>query len=153
MLASIENSAIAQWVSQSLWAFPIVLTLHAFGMAACIGMSWMLGARAVGFARAVPVEQLGRFMVFGWLGAVVAAGSGLLLFIGQATHYAANPAFRLKIVLIVAALAATVVLTRLLRADGEARRAQLCAGLSAALWLAALVAGRMVGYVETGGGG
>jgi hypothetical protein len=153
MPASIESSAIVEWVSQSLWAFPILLTVHVFGMATCIGMSWMLSARTVGFGRAFSIDQLSRLMAVGWLGAAFAGSSGLLLFVGQATHYIGNPAFRLKIALIVSALATNGVLLRLLRKDGRGWRLQFCASLSAALWLAALVAGRMVGYIDVGGAG
>ena len=57
-LFSLEDSALGMYVSSSIWGYPIVLSLHALGMAALVGVSLMLAFRALGFAKVIPVTSL-----------------------------------------------------------------------------------------------
>jgi hypothetical protein len=77
--------------------------------------------------------------------------SGLMLFSIRAQEYATNPAFQFKMALLVGAalnLAAYRWLARGIAADAAPPLiARLLAGLSIALWLSILVAGRFIGFI------
>ena len=80
-------------------------------------------------------------------GFVLAAASGSLLFISAATEVAVNPAFRLKLVLILMAGVNALVF----HARGSLQRhddiARWQAGASLLIWLAVIAAGRMIAYL------
>ena len=62
MLASLDQSAFSTWLlsSNSIWAYPTVLTLHTFGMMVLVGSALMIDLRLLGFGRAIPISSLER---------------------------------------------------------------------------------------------
>lgn len=147
--AWIEHSALGQAMRGSLWLFPLVETLHILGFALLVGavatfdlrlVAGRVGPERRSWERAVlPVARAGF---------LIAAPMGLLLFATEATAYARNPAFRLKLVVVALALANVVLFHRLARRqEGVGAALRLAAGLSLALWLLALVLGRLIAYV------
>ena len=88
MLESIETTQLGLWLreSPSVWAFPMVLTLHTVGLAVLIGASWVLDLRLLGVGRHVPLSA------FRWVFPTVAVGlvinllTGVLLFMGSVTN-------------------------------------------------------------------
>jgi hypothetical protein len=89
-----------------------------------------------------------------WTGFALMATSGVLLFVAQPERNAANPAFQAKLVLLLlAGLNVLVfharVFPRAAAWDDRPRpppAAQLCGGLSLALWGAVIVLGRIIAY-------
>ena len=55
----LQNSAFTDWLlgSESVWAYPTVLTLHTAGLAALVGSSAVLQLRLLGVAPAVPLQN------------------------------------------------------------------------------------------------
>ena len=83
-----------------------------------------------------------------WLAAfALAAASGGLLFISAATELAANPAFRLKLVLILMAGVNALVFHARDSLRRQDRWARWQAGASLLIWLAVIAAGRMIAYI------
>jgi hypothetical protein len=65
----------------------------------------MWDLRLLGVSRSIPVAALGRHLLpWARAGLLLAAPTGVLLFMTDATQIAANPAFRLKLTLIAAAI-------------------------------------------------
>ena len=93
----IESTALSQWIvgSPSMFAFPGILTVHAVGMGFAVGLSILLDLRILGVGRAIPLEELRRFMPVLWLGFWLNAASGLLLLVGYPTKALTNPLFYL----------------------------------------------------------
>ena len=60
LLSWIEESALAVWVGESTWGFPISLVLHAFGMGLLAGGNLAMGLRLLGAAPAIPLIGLLR---------------------------------------------------------------------------------------------
>ena len=60
MLAALEHSAFSQWLlgSNSIWAYPTVLTVHTLGMMVLVGAIAMIDVRLLGFGRGIPLESL-----------------------------------------------------------------------------------------------
>ena len=148
-LTAVQQSGLAHALRGSLWLYPAVETLHVAGLALLVGAIVTFDARVI---RAGPGFDLG-----GWsrsvlpvarVGFLLAAAMGLLLFTVEATSYAANPAFRAKLVLIALALA-NVGLFHLLarRAGRPTAPVRAAAAASLALWLLVLACGRLIAYV------
>ena len=63
-MAALQQSALAVWVSESVWAYPLILTAHTVGLALLVGGSTLFDLRLLG---AAPVASLAL-----WAGAIVA---------------------------------------------------------------------------------
>lgn len=151
----LQEWSIAVFLRRSIWAYPLVNTLHLLGISLLIGSVVVLDLRILGLWRKVSAGDLGRVLapvaVAGFCLAVLA---GPLLFLVQAKTYAGLWLFQVKMILLVAALANAIVLLRssawrqfrhsmLARTPSTLR---MMAGLSLFLWLAVLTFGRLVGY-------
>ncbi len=155
-LAALEASAFAREMRGSLWLYPIVEVGHVAGIAVFVGSVAALDLRLLGFGRSLQVAALGRFLLrWAWLGFAVVVPTGFAMFSTHATEFAANPAFRLKLVLLaVAALNAAAFHLTVYRTAIDWNRdlptpaaAKLAALLSLALWLGVIACGRMIAYV------
>lgn len=144
----IEDSWLGMLVSSSLWGYPIVLSLHAVGMAVLVGVSLILAMRVLGFAQAIPVTALAPFWTVALVGFVVNLLSGVALFMGNASVLFFNTAFHIKLIGVVVGLALTWWLVKIcVRGKGEVTAAhKRTAGIAVVAWAVALVAGRLIGY-------
>ena len=95
MLETLENTALAAWVreSPSLFAYTLVLSVHAIGLAIVVGTNTLIALRLLGFSPALPLASLRRFYPVIWFGFTINAMSGVLLFIAEARSMAKMPAF------------------------------------------------------------
>ena len=144
----IEDSWLGMLVSSSQWGYPIVLSLHAVGMAVLVGVSLILASRALGIAGAISVTAMGPYWNGAIGGFVVNLLSGAALFIGSASPLFFNTAFHIKLIGVVIGLALTWWLVRIcIRGDGEVTgRHRKIAAASIIGWAIALLAGRLIGY-------
>jgi hypothetical protein len=161
VLSALESSAVALAFRGSVWLYPAVEFLHIVGFVVLVGAAFVLDLRLLGRFRALPlhdtVHSLSRWARWGLVLVVL---SGLALFVADATTLAANPAFRLKLVLLAAAglnaaLFHRVVLPRLDSLPHDARQeplhlppaARVVGVLSIVLWLSVIAFGRLIAYV------
>jgi hypothetical protein len=155
LLTALEGSGVAVMLRRSLWLYPMVSAAHILGISLLVGAIVALDARILGFARSVPLAAAARVLLpFAVGGFSLAALAGFSLFIVQPYEYAANPAFPVKMGLLVLALANVGAqhlrpAWRTALADGGAISGgvKLAAALSVLLWLAVLVAGRLLGFL------
>jgi hypothetical protein len=77
----VENSALGLWMVDSIWAYPIVLSMHAVGMAIVVGTVIMVDLRLRGFARDTPPGALKNMFTVTWFGVALnfLSGVGCLL--------------------------------------------------------------------------
>lgn len=151
ILAAMEASGLATWVreSPSIWAYPTILTLHSVGLAIVVGASAIVDLRRLGQARALEgLDLSGLLPVIGW-GLAVNALTGVLLFAADATRKGTQPVFFVKLACIGLALVVTVRTRAWLNADtGPADASQRALAVaSLGLWVAAIVAGRLMAYL------
>lgn len=148
MLAAIEAWPLATWVRTSVWAYPVIETVHIVAFAALFGALLSFEVRVFGIGRAVPLPALARLAVPLALAAFGgAAGSGLLLLASRATEVVPSPAFQAKLALIAAAAVNAFVFhwrRSALRHDAVARMQAL---VSLLLWTGVIGAGRLIAYV------
>lgn len=120
----LKETPLAEWVLYSPWANPILLCMHASGMALVVGCGLMTCLRILGYARNLPISLFERLIGFAWLGVALNVISGILLFIADGDRYIANWTFQLKLGFIFAAGIATWFLWRLIR-DEAAKAAEV----------------------------
>ena len=145
MLYSVEESAIALWVGESLWGYPFLLSLHVVGLAVIAGIAIMLDLRLLGSFRSLDLESFLPVMKFAWIGFVINAVSGVLLFTSQASYFVTLLPFLLKIGLIFIAAVITGVIQQKIR-NASSTRLGLLATISLVAWLGAIVNGRLIAY-------
>jgi hypothetical protein len=160
LLIWLKHSPLAQWILLSVWVNPVLLCMHAVGMALVVGCGLMTNLRILGYARSLPVVFFQRLFALAWTGVALNVGSGIVLFLVNSDKYLANWTFQLKILFIVAAGLTTWMMWRVLQServsDTELRigaRARVAAMLSTVFWLGAITAGRMIAYTMQPGPG
>jgi hypothetical protein len=95
---SIEYSSLGISIAESLWAFPMIETLHVIALVTVLGTLLVMDLRMLGVAStAVPIRKVSDdTLKWTWMAFVVAAISGTLLFISKASTYMVNPYFLVK---------------------------------------------------------
>src|SRR3984893_1949103 len=113
LLAQLERSGVVTWIheSTSLFAYPGILLLHTIGMALVVGIAAAIDLRILGFAPALPLVPMERFLPVLWVGFWINAVTGAVLFAVDATAKATNLDFWIKMVFI----ALAVINTRLIQ--------------------------------------
>lgn len=156
LLGRLEASAFATWVreSGSLWAYPLILTLHTIGLSFLVGGKAVLDLRLLGFGRGISFGALGALFSMIWIGFVVNAASGAALFAADATVKARQSVFWIKLALIGLGVV-NIRSTRMflareahsLEAGIVPPRGRMLALASLAIWAAAITAGRLMAYL------
>ena len=156
VLSWLEHSVLAVAIRESAWLYPAVETTHILAFVTLVGAAAMWDVRLLGLSRSVPVTALDRHLLpWARMGILVAAATGLLLFMTDATQIAANPAFRLKLVLIAAAALNAAAFHRWTyrsihlwdQGVGSPLEAKLAGVLSLTLWTGVITCGRLIAYV------
>lgn len=154
MFAWIENTEVALWVALSLWAYPALLGAHIIGLAIVVGIFVVRDLRLLNFFPALDPAAFLPLGKFAWVGFIINAISGVLLFTSQAVTFAGNVAFILKISLIITGMVlAGIIQSRLrgeLHATAEAtisNSTRAIALFSLLTWIGAIIAGRLVAYI------
>ena len=146
-LASLEESGLGHSLRSSPWLFPTVESLHIIGFALLVGAIVSFDVKLLrqgpepGTQNALAIWPL----PLAQLGFLLAAPTGALLFVSEATSYAANPAFLAKLGLV--ALALLNVVWFHLRAHRSLTAGRASAAFSAISWLAVIVLGRLIAYL------
>jgi hypothetical protein len=153
-LTSLEQSAFSTWLlsSNSIWAYPTVLTLHTFGMMALVGAALMIDLRLLGFGRGIPLQSLDRLFRIMWAAFALNAVTGTMLFVADATKRGPSLIFWTKLSFVALGLVTAVLIRRRnfdtrvepVVISGPARR---LAVVSLLAWCAAITAGRLLAYV------
>jgi len=159
-LLRIEESGFCQWVREadSLFAFPGILLLHTIGMGFVVGINGIVDFRILGFAPAVRLQSLGRFLPVMWAGFWINAVTGTILLAIHATKLTANPDFRVKLAFIALAVINTLMLKREVFLNPSidktppSMKAKILALTSLVFWLGAIVCGRLLAYVGRSSG-
>jgi hypothetical protein len=154
MLQRLQDSAFAMWVvgSDSIWAYPTILTLHTVGLAIIVGAAFVINLRVLGIGRDIPLPQMRKAFRFFWAGFAINLVSGLVLFAVAAVAKSRQPVFFIKLTLIAIAIVVTTRLRRraFLPSDAGAASpgsARPLAIASLVLWTGAIVAGRLMAYL------
>jgi hypothetical protein len=155
-LVWLETSAAADAMRRWLWLYPIVEIVHIVGFIVLVGAAIMFDLRLLGVSPGLSVSAMARHhLPWARIALVLVVPSGVLMFMTHATEFAANPAFRLKLILLAAAgLNALVFHRGTFRSvpgwESEVAvpaRARAAAVLSIVLWIGVISAGRLLAYL------
>jgi hypothetical protein len=143
-------------MAESVWAFPIVESVHVLSLCLFLGMAVILDLRLLSLVmRDVPVSEVAtRLLPWTTAGFVVMVISGVLTFFNAPVRYYENIFFRIKVVaLLLAGVNVWVFHSGIwLKVSDWERdavapfRARLAGILSLVLWAGIVVAGRMIAY-------
>jgi hypothetical protein len=148
----IEHTDLSMWVrGESLFAFPLILTVHTIGMGFVAGTSWAVDLRVLGVGKSVPLAAMEKVFPVIWLALAANFISGVFLFIAYPYKAFTNPVFYVKLSLIALSIYLIVkVKNEVLRHEPSDeihwRRAKILAAASLAAWAAAITAGRLLAY-------
>lgn len=154
-LASLPENPIGNWVLSSDYGYYICLVGHAIGMAVVVGAVLMLCIKVLGFSKEQPLLQFEPLFAIAWAGFALNAVTGLALFMANAPNLAKNPPFLIKISFIALGGLCLWALWRGLMSEravvvdlgGPASvRVKALAAATMALWLIAIMAGRLIAY-------
>ena|SRR5579864_2213852 len=159
--------SICQWVQStefftalrtSWYVYPAIMSLHLTGIALFGGMVVVVDLRLLGVAmRKRPVaDVVCQLRVLKWVGFLLVATCGILMFGSKAEEYYYNAFFQTKMVILSLIAVHALVFRRsvyrsVVEFDQAGRipvRAKLAAGLSLILWTGMVIAGRGIGYIE-----
>jgi hypothetical protein len=152
-------AAIAAWPGAVLLrgdgdAYAAVSAAHILAIALLVGAALPMDLRLMGVFRGVPVAVVVPFLSrIAGAGLALAVVTGAWLWSVNPVDYVANPAFRLKAVLLAGALVLIAVQHanpgwRAVREGAPASVSlRVTAGASATVWIAVLAAGRWIGFV------
>ena len=155
MFQTLNDSAVTTWLNSLLWGFPMAEVFHIVMTGGFFGGLLLLDLRLLGFSRHIPVSHIMKHtMAKLWLLFLGVMISGGLLFLFMPLEYSGNPAFLLKLVLIVLgginALVMHLVLMRRqyvwdvhTRIPGSVKFAAL---VSIVIWVGCLACGRLIAY-------
>jgi hypothetical protein len=150
-LQSVEFSALGFAARSSIWLYPLANITHVIGASLLVGAILVFDILLLRnrFEMAANISRVA-------LG-VAATGLALLLITGpvmfsaEATAFGRNPIFLTKMVLIIVGLTNLSLYhrarQRVLMHPPIPPRARLHAGISASVWILAVIAGRSIAYV------
>jgi hypothetical protein len=155
-LAWLERTPLALLLREHPWLYPLVEVGHILGFVVLVGAAAMFDLRLLGVSPGISVRALvGHLLPWARGGLALAAPTGVLLFITDAAPLAANPAFQIKLGLIVLAILNTAIFHRWTArgiAAWDTNRptplgAKAAAICSLVLWAGVIAGGRLIAYV------
>jgi len=155
LLQALQNSAFSNWVvgSDSIWAYPMILTMHTVGLGIVVGAAIVIDFRLLGVGPGIPLEEVERVFPLFWLGFIINLVSGVMLFVSEAEDKATQPVFLIKLLLIAIGVVVTARIRRRLFGGGSPPMRAASSGRTLALtslvvWGGAIVAGRLMAYLK-----
>jgi len=151
MFEWLENTSVALWVGESLWAYPFMLSMHVVGLAIVVGILSMVDFKLLGGFKGIRVGSFLPLLKFAWIGFLINAVSGVFLFTSQASWFATHTVFLIKLgCIFVGAILTKVMQGKLVEAEAAGSSDEVgmkgLAIFSLLLWLVAITAGRLTAY-------
>jgi hypothetical protein len=154
---ALARSSLSVWLQEQAWVVPTVQTVHILSVATVFSSAVFVALRLLNIsARDLPASQVaGRFLPLIWWTLPVLLLSGSVLIVAEPARSLQNPAFYLKMGLLLGASLLTLAYQLPLRSRGDfwersgvcVATTKLIAVLSLALWTGVIVAGRFIAYV------
>ena len=152
----IGDSELAFQIGATWW-FPLLESIHVLAIAFLVGAIMMVDFRLLGWTgTSYKVNTfVDELTPWAWAALVPAVITGAGMFISRPAAYADNPAFQIKmLLLVIAGLNVRLFHRYLYRPDSNdsgpspSWSAQYVGGLSLLLWLGVILTGRWVGHIN-----
>jgi hypothetical protein len=152
----LAHPAVAAFISESIWLYPIAESSHVLAIALFLGLTVMLDLRLLGLTlRSVPVSEIvSRVLPWAVPGGIVAVVSGMLALLADPDRFVTNVFFQIKAAALVLAVLNLLIFhfavySRVREWDLLPKpplAARLSAVFSLTLWSVVVVTGRLVAY-------
>ena len=156
-LVWIETTQFAAAMREWLWLYPIVEITHILGFSVLVGAAALFDLRLLGVAKVISVAALADYLLPCARRSllVVIVPSGAMMFAAHATEMAENPAFQIKLLLLIlAGLNAAIFHAGVFRTvtawdvqSATPGAAKLSAVVSLCLWVGVITCGRLLAYL------
>jgi hypothetical protein len=142
------QTSLGVFLQQSTWAFAVVEIVHLIALAGLGGAILLVDLKLLGIGfRSQPATRLARELSpVLWASLILIVASGLLLLVAEPLKCYYNPAFRLKMLFLFAAVSFYFTLHRRVL-DARAGASKPAAVLSLVLWLGVGLSGRAIGFI------
>jgi hypothetical protein len=142
-----QNIPLIVWLGSTDHAYPFIQWMHFGGLSLWIATCLALDIRLMGFGRNLdtPAKLLDTIFVWNWVGLCIAVLGGFTLFSIAAVGYVDNPAFQVKIYMILpVALLWHIIVQYKTRSWGQTADtppvAKFAGGLELLLWMSVMTA-------------
>jgi hypothetical protein len=150
----LEHTPYADWANES-WGWPLALTIHAFGTAMVVGLTFIVGLRLFGLFGTIPYTSMNKLLPLIWFAAACQIISGVTLWITKPGQYLADGMFEVKFTLVIIALVVTwyfqITMKReaaVWEANGAvSSRGRKLVSATCLLWAAVTIGGRLTAYL------
>ena len=159
LLKSVEASALATRIRDSLFLFPLIESTHVFGLALVFGTIVVVDLRLLGIASTQrPFRRVASdILKWTWVAFALTALTGALMFTTNARVYYHNVFFRTKMLLLlltginmlVFELTAGRMFHRWDKSPAAPAAAKAVAILSLAMWISIICMGRIIGFTTS----
>jgi hypothetical protein len=155
MFEWMEALPLSEFIRTDIWGWPVALTLHVIGTAMLVGLIFVIGLRFLGLFELIPYSSLTRLFPLVWFAFGLQVLSGFLLWMTKASRYVADGAFELKVLLIIVGVVLTYQFSKTMQREAvswdaagavASHKTRMAAALML-IWAAALIAGRLTGYL------
>ena len=154
MINWIEGTWLSYVMTNNAWAFPLAEAAHFFGLCLLMGSIGIIDLRLLGFARSFSVRAIHQLLRLVWIGFAINLVTGVLFIFASASFYYPNPAFWVKMVLILLAganalwyqLTVHKEIDQWPETGAASGQAKFIAGTSLTLWIAIIFFGRFIMY-------
>ena len=152
LLIVLKEGPISQWMGGSSWIYTVMLMFHFTGMSLLFGVMLMVDLRLLGVTKQIPLKAALSFLPVAIVGFFINLITGFCFFAFQPTLMWSNPAFKVKMALVLIAglnaLWFTLAENKKIAAmppygDTDAL-VKFSAGLSLAAWTLVIICGRMI---------
>jgi hypothetical protein len=149
----LQNRSFALAVATSDWAYPFVQATHFTGLSLWVGttVATDLSLMGMGNQYQSPLQLLNVLFIWNWIGFCIAVLGGFLLFSASAATYLINPAFLVKLgILIPVALILHIVIQQRMRQwaqqPGRPRAARIAGLVELLFWISVVTAAVAIPY-------
>jgi hypothetical protein len=152
----IDHTTLSQAIQATNWVVPTVQTIHILAIAAVASSALMIDLRLIGvfWANRAMKDVSSRFLPLVWWPLLILLATGIIMIIAEPARSLKNPAFQLKMLLLIAALIVTGLFQFLQRRNvtfgdlrsGPRAAAATLAIVSMLLWSSIIFAGRWIAY-------
>jgi len=155
LLKRIDHAEFPTYLRESEYGFVFFLTVHILSMSCLVGANSIVSMRLLGVASSIPLKALQRLFPVMWAGFIGADLSGVCIGLAHASTRLWNPIFAVKLAII--SIAAPLMWKMQKRIFGDPKFSETAlpqsvrtlAAAQLILWLAVLVAGRLIAYSFT----
>lgn len=150
----LQETPLNRLVDSNIWIAPVVQTLHILAIGVAAGSVLMVSLRIYGVAGLSRTlsQTVARYLPWIWAALAVLLVTGLTLIVGEPARELMNPAFWIKMALVLLGIAASLAFQAGVHrnADGSSTLVMRAgAGAILVLWCVIIVLGRWIAYAPT----